>query len=176
MKIFKQAVTLFLTFTLLVFCSCKNKQEQIPVQNAIAVEITNSNHAWYYFSNTNYHLVDRPQNTPAQSAKPWTESIRISSANNEFCTQNSDSKAFAVVNRLGILSFNDDIISLSQDTSLFTDRTAGNLVFLNNVPVFSVYKSAFFNDTILAPNYKNDSSAHLFLFSLTQRQKFLTPS
>ena len=175
MKIFKQAVTLFLTFTLLVFCSCKNKQEQIPVQNAIAVEITKSNHAWYYFSNTNYHLVDRPQNTPAQSAKPWTESIRISSANNEFCTQNSDSKAFAVVNRLGILSFNDDIISLSQDTSLFTDRTAGNLVFLNNVPVFSVYKSAFFNDTILAPNYKNDSSAHLFLLQFDSAAKVSYP-
>jgi len=175
MKIFKQTATLFLTFTLLVLCSCKKKQEQLPVQNAIAVEITKSNHAWYYFSNTNYHLVDRPQNTPAQAAKPWTESIRISSANNEFCTQNSDSKAFAVVNRLGILAFNDDVISLSPDTSLFTDRTAGNLVFLNNVPVFSVYKSAFFNDTILAPDYKNDSSAHLFLLQFDSDAKVSYP-
>ncbi len=175
MKIFKQAVTLVLTLTLLLFCSCKKKQASEPVQNAISLEMTKSNHAWYYFSNTNYHLIDRPQNTPAQGAKPWTESIRISSANNEFCTQNSDSKAFAVVNRLGILSFNDDEISLSPDSSLFTDRTAGNLVFLNNVPVFSVYKSAFFNNTILAPDYKNDGSAHLFLLQFDATAKISYP-
>ena len=175
MKIFKQAVTLFLTFTLLLLCSCKKKETQLPVQNAISVEITKANHAWYYFSNTNYHQIDRPQNAPSQGAKPWTESIRISSANNEACTQNSDSKAFAVVNRLGILSFNDESIALSPDTSLFTDRTAGNLVFLNNVPVFSVYKSAFFNDTILAPDYKADSSAHLFLLQFDSTAKISYP-
>ena len=175
MKIFKQAVTLVLTLTLLLFCSCKKKQASEPVQNAISLEMTKTNHAWYYFSNTNYNLIDRPQNTPAQGAKPWTESIRISSANNEFCTQNSDSKAFAVVNRLGILSFNDDEISLSPDASLFTDRTAGNLVFLNNVPVFSVYKSAFFNNTILAPDYKNDGSAHLFLLQFDATAKISYP-
>ena len=145
MKIFKQAVTLFLTFTLLLLCSCKKKETQLPVQNAISVEITKANHAWYYFSNTGFNRVDRPQNAPSQSPKPWTESIRISSANNDVCTQNTDTQAFAIVNRLGILSFNDESIALSPDTSLFTDRTAGNLVFLNNVPVFSVYKSAFFN-------------------------------
>ena len=117
----------------------------------------------------------RPSNTPLQAQKPWTESIRISSANNEACTQYSESKAFAVVNRLGILSFNDEAITLSQDASLFTDRTAGNLVFLNNVPVYSVYKSAFFNDTILAPDYKNDSSSHLFLLQFDSHAKISYP-
>ena len=99
-------------------------QPQVQVQNAISLEITKSNHAWYYFSNTHYHLVDRPQNAPLQVAKPWTETIRISSANNELCTQNTDTRAYAVVNRLGILSFDDEKIYLSQDASLFSDRTA----------------------------------------------------
>jgi len=175
MKIFKLVLTITIISASLLFCSCKKKAVQIPVQNAISVEITKTNHAWYYLSNTSYHLTDRPQNAPLQVPKPWTESIRISSANNEACTQNSDSKAFAVVNRLGILSFNDDVISLSQDTNLFTDRTAGNLVFLNNVPVFSVYKSAFFNDTILDTNYKNDSAAHLFLLQFNSDAKISYP-
>ena len=174
MKIFKTAFFIVISSASLLFCCCK-KQTKLPVQNAISVEITKSNHAWYYFTNTNYNLIDRPQNAPAQAEKPWTESIRISSANNEACTQNSDSKAFAVVNRLGILSFNDEEISLSSDTNLFTDRTAGNLVFLNNVPVFSVYKSVFFNDTILAPDYKNDSSAHLFLLQFDSTAKISYP-
>ena len=175
MKIFKLALLFTIFSVSLLFCSCKKKTAQIPVQNAITVEITKTNHAWYYFSNYTYHFVDRPQNAPLQAQKPWTESIRISSANNEACTQYSESKAFAVVNRLGILSFNDEAIILSQDASLFTDRTAGNLVFLNNVPVYSVYKSAFFNDTILAPDYKNDSSSHLFLLQFDSHAKISYP-
>ncbi len=163
MKYFKQALSLTFISIPLLFCSCKKKQPQIAVPNAISVEITKTNHAWYYFSNIGYHLVDRPQNAPNLAPKPWTESIRISSANNDVCTQNTDTKAFAIVNRLGILSFNEENIFLAQDTSLFSDRTAGNLVFMNNIPVFSVYKSAFFNDTILNPDYKKDNSSHLFL-------------
>ena len=175
MKISKLTIAIILISTLSLFCSCKKKPAQAPVQNAISVEITKSNHAWYYFSTTNFQRIDRLQNVPAQASKPWTESIRISSANNEACTQNTDSKAFAIVNRLGILSFNDDEIYLSQDSNLFTDRTTGNLVFLNNVPVYSVYKSAFFNDTILAPDYKNDSSAHLFLLQFDSQAKISYP-
>ena len=175
MKYFKLAFTSLLFFAPLVLFSCKKEQAQLPVPNAISVEITKSNHNWYYFSNTNYHQIDKPQNSPLQVPKPWTETVRISSANNEPCTQFSDSKAYAVVNRLGILSFNDDMIYLSQDTSLFTDRTAGNLVFLNNIPVYSVYKSAFFNDTILASDYKNDGAAHLFLLQFDPTAKISYP-
>lgn len=175
MKLFKPACFIIIISLLLLFSGCKKKQEQLPAQNSISVEITKTNHAWYYFSNSSYHLVDRPQNAPLQAQKPWTETVRISSANNEACTQNSDSKAYAIVNRLGVLSFNDEEIVLSQDVSLFTDRTAGNLVFLNNTPVYSVYKSSFFNDSILAPDYKNDSSAHLFLLQFDPIAKLSYP-
>ena len=159
----------------LLFIGCGKKSSQLPIQNAVTVEMTKKNYAWYYFSNTSYHLTDRPQNSPIQVPKPWTESLRISSANNESCTQYSESKAFAIVNRLGILTFKDEAITLSPDTNIFTDRTAGNLVFLNNIPVFSVYKSAFFNDTILNPDYKNDSSAHLFLLQFDINTKISYP-
>ena len=175
MKIFKLAFVLIICVSSLSICSCKKNQAQLPLQNTISLEITKTNHAWYYFSNTNYHNIDRQQNAPAQVQKPWTESIRISSANNEAYTQSANANAFAIVNRLGILSFNGENISLSPDTSLFSDRTAGNLVFVNNTPVFSVYKSAFFNDTILAPDYKSDSSAHLFLLQFDSNAKISYP-
>ena len=175
MKLYKLVCAITIISLPLLCSGCKKKAQQLPVQNSISVEITKTNHAWYYFSNTNYHLIDRPQNAPLQAQKPWTETLRISSANNEACTQNSESKAYAIVNRLGILSFNNEEIVLSPDVSLFTDRTAGNLVFLNNTPVFSVYKSSFFNDSILAPDYKNDSSSHLFLLQFDPVAKLSYP-
>ncbi len=175
MKIFKLAFFLLILSSSLFLCSCNKKEAQLPAQNAISVEITDANHAWYYFSNTGYNRVSRPQDAPLQVPKPWTECLRISSANNEANSTNSDCQAFAIVNRLGILSFDDEAIYLAQDHNLFTDRTAGNLVFLNNTPVFSVYKSAFFNDTILTPAYKNDSSAHLFLLQFDDAAKISYP-
>jgi len=175
MKNFKLAsIIVFSSLSLLLF-SCKKEQKQLQIQNSISVEITKLNHAWYYFSNSHYHLVDLPQHAPYTTPRPWTESIRISSANNSLCTQNTDTKAFAVVNRLGILSFNGEDIFLSTDASLFSDRTAGNLVFVNNTPVYSLYKSAFFNDTILDYNYKNDSSAHLFLLQFDPTARISYP-
>ena len=175
MKILKQALFILFLTSVFLFVSCKKKQSSPAGQNAISVEITKTNHAWYYFSNTNYHLIDKPKNAPLQAQKPWTESIRISSANNESFVKDSVTRAFAVVNRLGVLVFNDEEISLSQDASLFTDRTAGNLVFVNNIPVYSVYKSAFFNDTVLAPDYKNDSASHLFLLQFDSNAKISYP-
>ncbi len=155
---------IFLLFLFLTpgLVSCKKSEPLIQAANSVSLEITKSNHAWFYFTGTGYKKIDKPQNTPATPIKPWTEAFRISSANNssEFY---DTSKAYAIVNRLGILKFEDDTFSLSPDISLFTDRTAGNLVFLNSTPVFSVYKSAFFNDSILAADYKKDDSAHLFL-------------
>ncbi len=175
MKNFKLVLSIFIISLTFFLSSCNKKNTQLPVQNAISIEMTKSNHTWYYFSNTGYNHVIRPQDAPLQVPKPWTECLRISSANNEATSLNSDSQAFAVVNRLGILSFDDEAIYLAQDHSLFTDRTAGNLVFLNNTPVFSVYKSAFFNDTILTPAYQKDSSAHLFLLQFDDTAKISYP-
>ena len=154
-------VLLSALFPLCLTC-CKKNSQNVPAQNAVSVEITKKNHSWYYFSNLSYINVDKPQHAPSQSLKPWTETLRISSANNS-AEAGDNITAFAIVNRLGVLKFDGDSIFLSPDVTLFNDRTAGNLVFMGNIPIFSVYKSSFFNDTIIDPNYKNDDSAHLFL-------------
>ena len=153
---------------------CKKNSTSIPAQNAVSIEITKKNHAWFYFSNLTFKQIDKPQNTPMQPPKPWTETIRISSANNA-SEYEGNSLAYAVVNRLGILKFNGDEIFLSPDVTLFNNRTAGNLVFMHNIPVFSVYKSSFFNDTIVDPDYKKDDSAHLFLVQFDSTAKISYP-
>lgn len=141
--------TVLVIFSLMIV-GCKKKQ---PVVTEEPVQIQNANHTWYYFFNNSFKQIDKLVNVPKQPQIPWTEAVRISSANN----------SFAVVNRLGILSFNEDKINLSTDINLFADRTAGNLVFYNETPIYSVYKSSFFNDTITDANYKKNQSEHLFL-------------
>lgn len=175
MKIFGKTFFITASIASIFLCGCTKKATQMQVQNAISVEITKTNHAWYYFSNTGYHLTDRPANSPLVIARPWTESIRISSANNAAESHGEVSKAFAIVNRLGVLSFENEYVNLSPDINLFTDRTAGNLVFSHNTPIFSVYKSSFFNDTILNPDYKKDGSAHLFLLQFDSEANISYP-
>ena len=166
-------VLLSALFPLCLTC-CKKNSQNVPAQNAVSVEITKKNHSWYYFSNLSYHNVDKPQHAPSQSLKPWTETLRISSANNS-AEAGDNITAFAIVNRLGVLKFDGDSIFLSPDVTLFNDRTAGNLVFMGNIPIFSVYKSSFFNDTIIDPDYKNDDSAHLFLVQFDSTAKISYP-
>ena len=166
--------SLLLILIPLFLSGCSKKEKQLPAQNAVSVEITKKNHTWFYFDTLSYHKVDKPQHAPAQPVKPWTETIRISSSNNA-AEGNDDPLAYAIVNRLGVMKFNNEQIFLSPDVTLFNDRTAGNLVFLKNVPVFSVYKSSFFNNTIVDPNYKNDDSAHLFLVQFDKDSKISYP-
>ena len=62
--------------------SCKKQDNTIQTNNTISVEITKKNHTWYYFNNYTFQHIEKPQLVPAQAEKPWTEAIRISSANN----------------------------------------------------------------------------------------------
>ena len=162
MKKFNTGILAFITISTFLALGCSKKQAALPVETP-TVEIKKGNHSWYYFSDQTFKQIDKPQNTPIVPMLPWTEALRISSANNAADSEAAVNKAYAVVNRLGILCFENDKISISKDLTLFNDRTAGNLVFLNNTPLFSVYKSSFFNDTITDPNYKNNQDQHLFL-------------
>lgn len=172
----KYTITLFtlglLSFT---FSSCKKKQEIIEAEKPVSIEVKKGNHTWYYFNNGSFKQVDKIQNAPFQTALPWTEAVRISSANNLNDETEGNVKAFAVVNRLGILTFDNEKVTVSADINLFNDRTAGNLVFLNNTPLFSVYKSSFFNDTITDPNYKSNQDQHLFLVQFDDTAKISYP-
>lgn len=164
--------TFLISLTLL---SCKKKQEIVQIEVPQSIEIKKNSHTWYYFTNGSYKHVDKLQNVPYQNALPWTEAVRISSANNTADTGDSNYKAYAIVNRIGILTFDEEKITISSDINLFNDRTAGNLIFLNNTPLFSVYKSGFFNDTITDSNYKNNNEKHLFLVQFDDTAKISYP-
>ena len=159
-----------------LLASCGKKQVQkIPDLPIETLELGNKNHKWYYFTDQTYRETDKIQHVPFRLPRPWTESIRISSANNAATSDEEICKAYAVVNRLGILCFENDRISISLDKSIFDDRTAGNLIFLNNTPIFSIYKSAFFNDTITEDLYQTGKTEHLFLMQFDDTAKISYP-
>ena len=172
--------TNFICITLMTlslgFFGCKDKSksfdsaEQIP---QISLNSKNGSHKWYYFTRTDYKPIDKIQNVPYSPLTPWTEAVRISSAN--CATTAGENKAFAVVNRLGIISFNGEEKQLSKDENIFTDRTAGNLIFLNETPIFSVFKSAFFNDTIKDYKYSAADAQHLFLIQFDPQSRISYP-
>lgn len=165
-------------FSLFTLTSCgknKNKQEAAKDTQEIQPVEIKKNHNWYYFTNQTYKQIDKVQNTPPQPFLPWTEAVRISSANTKSDSEAKVNTAFAIVNRLGLLCLEEDKISIAKDLTLFENRTAGNLVFLNNTPIFSVYKSSFFNDTITDPDYKKHSENHLFLVQFDDTAKISYP-
>ncbi len=158
---------------LLSICSCGKKQ--IVTIETAETPVKPQNHTWYYFNGDTYEKISKPQLAPFKPQTPWTEAVRISSTGTSADSDDMFNKAYAVVNRVGILCFENDKISLAKDENLFTSRTAGNLVFLNNTPIFSVNKSSFFNNTITDPNYKKDESQHLFLIHFDPSAKLCYP-
>ena len=178
-KIVNVRILCFITISLAVlFCSCKKKSKSASEKEPQILNVSeqSSDHVWYYFTQDGFAQIDLPQNAPYSGQAPYTEAVRISCANNAV---NSDSdqgnKAFALVNRLGVLCFENDKLSLAKDVSIFSDRTAGNLVFINDTAVFSVYKSAFFNDTLSTDTYKNNTGEHLFLIQFDDESKISYP-
>ena len=142
--------------------------------NVPTLEVKAQNHSWYYFTENGFFPVEKPKFAPQCPSVPWTEAVRISSANS-VNAKNGETQGFAVVNRLGILSFQNNQFDLSKDITLFSDKTAGNLVFYDDTPLFSVYKSTFFNDSIQNATYKNDNSLHLFLVQFDTNTKISYP-
>jgi hypothetical protein len=103
-------------------------------------------HQWYCFSKDCFEPVDLPEYAPAVIEKPWTESIHISVAGTEADSyQGKIPSSYAVVNRLGVLMFQGKTVKLFTDPELFDKNTVGGLVFCNNIPVYSFYRSNLFN-------------------------------
>ncbi len=160
---------------LLIGCTHKESKNSGINQDIKEIQINKANHQWYYFDNDNYVHIDKLSAVPAKPFTAWTEQTRISSANSSLDTPDSPAGAYAIVNRLGLLCFAGQDITLSKDVNLFKDRTASNLLFLNNTPIFSVYKSSFFNDSITDPLYKNQIEKHLFLVQFDPATKISYP-
>lgn len=141
-----------LTAALLIsFPSCAKKNQKVKAENSMPgdfVEISpvQKNHVWYYFTENSFVKSDLPQNSPEVHERPWTESVRIASSGAVPVSQKSDSnEAYALVNRLGMLVFSGQSISLCTDASIFSGVTADSMVFSDESPVFYLYRSAFFN-------------------------------
>ena len=167
----KKAINVLILFfclaVIITFCfvsvSCKKKGNQESPAVETNVKEVSRHHKWYYFSDSEVLPIDKPQNVPLKSFVPWTEAVRISSSNNTTGAALGDYDSFALVNRAGVLCFNGSEFSLKNDITLFQDRTAENLVFFNDTPLFSVYKSSFFNNSISGPSYRDDVLQHYFL-------------
>jgi len=134
--------------SLFVSCSKKGKTETTDIIEISDLNLTRKPHQWYTFSSTGYAPVTLPQNAPAVPPKPWTEAVRISSSSATSSEDGQTQLGFMIVNRLGIMSLNGNEMELNRDNTLFAERTAGNLVFVNGTPVYSLYKSVFFNSNL----------------------------
>ena len=151
-----------------VFVSCG--KEKTPEPEIVLTDLPSLKkkvHQWFYFTPGGFSVTDLPQNAPAVPAKPWTEAVRISSASATSNEDNATQKGYMVVNRLGMLILDGAEAELCRDQSLFTERTAGNLVFLNGTPLFSLYKSTFFND-----NTKDNQHPFLVQFDPASKISF----
>ena len=167
------SLTLLLCLAALVIIGCKKKEKSD--NKIVEIETQKADHVWYYFTQDGFAQIDNPKNVPLTGSVPYTEAIRISSANNGATSTDGTVKAYALANRLGVICFEEDKISIAKDINIFSNRTASNIFFIDGIPLFSVYKSAFFNDTISSAAYKNDSDAHLFLVQFDDTSKISYP-
>ena len=141
------AKKIFFTFSALSFLilSCAKKTEN---QNQLSVDLENKNHDWFCFYSGKVKQIEKIADSPVVPQKPYTEATRISCIRVAPQIENQIQKAYAVVNQIGFLTFEDDFFILSEDLSLFSGKTAGNLVFYENTPLCGLYKNSFFNHSI----------------------------
>ena len=156
-----------------IFISC-NKSNKTEILAEEKISLPSSMYEFYYFSDGGYRKISKVSEAPTVPEKPWTQATRISSIS---CAAFSDSdeidsvpKAFALVNRIGLLVFENDSISLAPDTQLFSGRTAGNLTFYDDTPIYSLYRSTFFGDS-----ERNLKGFHPFLVQFNANQNVSYP-
>ena len=145
-------------FFILFSCAQKKVPEQIQVSanEIVNFEKKNSAFEWFCLTRSGFEKIERPQKTPAIIKKPWTEALRISymaqasEASPLDVDAKSTPKVFALVNHLGVIALGADEIKVCKDDSIFTNRSAEKIVFMNGTPIISVYKNSFFNEKISA--------------------------
>ena len=147
---FSLAAALALSFSLF---SCETKQSQ-ELLETIQIEKKAAARKWFALNKDGFFPVDAPQKAPAALQKPWTECIRIScmaQANEKSpldISAGGSPKIFALANRLGMIVMAQDGAKLFKDPQFFEERTADKIVFMNGVPIYSVYRNSYFNEKI----------------------------
>lgn len=166
MKINAKKIAAAIAFSV-IFFSCRKSSKEFAGQE---ISETKAKHSWYYFSDGNLKKAEGISSVPEIPFKPWTEAARISDISVQDSKNESVPKGFALVNRTGILVFNDGEAKLFQDSEIFSNSTQENLVFYNETPVFSVYRNSFFNQKIQPSN-----SMHVFLAQFNTEQNVCYP-
>lgn len=166
MKINAKKITAIIVFST-IFFSCKKSEPKFDGQK---ISETKAKHSWYYFSDGNFRKAEEISSVPQIPFKPWTEATRISDISVQDSKYDSIPKGFAIVNRTGILVFEDDKINLYCDSEIFSNSTQENLVFYDDTPIFSVYRNSFFNRQNFLEN-----SMHTFLVQFNTEQNVCYP-
>lgn len=166
MKINAKKITAIIVFST-IFFSCKKSEPKFDGQK---ISETKAKHSWYYFSDGNLKKAEEISSVPQIPFKPWTEAARISDISVQDSKYDSIPKGFAIVNRTGILVFEDDKINLYCDSEIFSNSTQENLVFYDDTPIFSVYRNSFFNRQNFLEN-----SMHTFLVQFNTEQNVCYP-
>lgn len=166
MKINAKRITAIIVFST-IFFSCKKNEPKFDGQK---ISETKAKHSWYYFSDGNLKKAEGISSVPQIPFKPWTEATRISDISVQDSKYDSIPKGFAIVNRTGILVFEDDKINLYCDSEIFSNSTQENLVFYDDTPIFSVYRNSFFNRQNFLEN-----SMHTFLVQFNTEQNVCYP-
>ncbi len=171
-KIFCKFAYAFAAASMIAFSGCKDKKNAAESLDSAKIQEfseKSSDHKWYYFSDGSYNETDLPQRSPILSLKPWTESLRICDGN-----VTSSGKGLLLVNHFGVLLFDGNgEPRLIQDSELFSGTTAGNLVFENGVPFFTLAKNSFFNKKAASSSDKNESeTSHVIRLSLENSMFF----
>ncbi|MBQ9207633.1 MAG: hypothetical protein IJ158_13105 [Treponema sp.] len=164
MKLPKHCLIIFSVCLLLSGCTKKVSMHQNRNKVDIEMAQKSGDHKWFYFGDGSYSEIDLPQHSPILALKPWTESVRVCDGN-----VTADGKSILLVNHLGALYFDStDNPILIQDYQLFSDSTAGNLVFESGIPYFTLVKNSFFNKTASG----NPRQSHIIRLSEEQKMFF----
>jgi hypothetical protein len=155
---------------LCISCTGKRTENAGTIPDLPQISTVRKSHEWFYFRNDGFMQVDLPQRAPQAMERPWTEAVRISSAASvpaasmpSASLPAGEAQAYALVNRLGVIAFTEDAAEVYNDRSIFPSVTADSLVFSGGVPVFYLYRSSFFNESIDAASSADAAAIRPFL-------------
>lgn len=169
----------FAAATAFCFSACSKKNTRTvsrSMQNIRQIEELHVSHEWFCFDGNSIKETELPSVSASASEKPWTEAVRISCAASVPESENSLYKAYALVNRCGLIGFTEDGADLFRDNSLFLDSSVQGLVFSSGSPVFYLYRSTFFFDEKKVSNAASGvQTVRPFLVEFDSRSKNFYP-
>lgn len=168
----KRFIFIFSVFSVsLIFSAC-TKNAEIQVSQ---IKESSKDHEWYFFTTDGIEKTSLPQKSGISSLNPWTETLRVSDANNS-----SDGSGFMIVNRSGVLFFDANAQNtepvLIQDYELFYNSTASTLIFDSGNPYITFSRSSFFNkEASLSKDSENINPERAFLVRISPQTKSFYP-